>query len=196
MKLVFVLIFLLLACVNFSSAQGTDASGGTSGLKILDYRWLEWVETRNNLGDFEREGPPKDRNGEPMARVWKTYMFFNYQATINNQTGRTIKGITWNYIFKDPETGKELKRHTFLAPAKIGMNKTKVLKAGAGPPTDMVGAGDLGKGLEKSYGQAVEIRCIIFDDNSVWRDKNAPERDCELIRAEIKRIEKESRRIF
>ena len=63
MKLVFVLIFLLLACVNFSSAQGTDASGGTSGLKILDYRWLEWVETRNNLGDFEREGPPKDRNG-------------------------------------------------------------------------------------------------------------------------------------
>ena len=54
---------------------------------------------------------------------------FRYTAKLNlkNLAAKTIKAVEWNYVFVDPESGKELKRYKILSKQQIPPNETQML---------------------------------------------------------------------
>lgn len=105
---------------------------------------------------------------------------FVYSVEVKNAGPSAIKAIRWDYIITDGKTGEELGRHEFESLEKIGRDKTKRLSARSRvSPTRIVPiqASDNGSTVER-----VALKCIVYDDGSLWQQAGTPPKLCEGIR--------------
>ena len=97
----------------------------------------------------------------------KTIYVFKYtaRATLKNQGAKTIKAVSWDYVFTDAGGRKELKRYKLQSRQQVLPGETQVLSRGveldAKDDTRHITAGK----------QSVEITRIEYADGSVWRQK-------------------------
>lgn len=90
---------------------------------------------------------------------------FKYTAKVNlkNLAKKTIKAVEWNYVFVDPESGKELKRYKIISKQQISPGETQTL------------AKDISFNLKentshlKTGKQKVLLARIEYTDGSSWR---------------------------
>ncbi len=91
--------------------------------------------------------------------------------------------MLWNYVFRDPVTHNELKRHANISSVKIGPNEKKTLqfKRLSSPPK-VVNA-DVLNGKSSPFEEGITIDCVKYADGSFWEaSPSARSIGCENVR--------------
>jgi hypothetical protein len=104
----------------------------------------------------KRLPPKKDRS-----------MTYFYEVTVRNEDGKDVASVTWEYIFDDLDTGREVGRRRFESRESIGVRKTKDLVGKSSiPPTGTVNAKS--KNNPDRYSEKVEIVRVEYADGTTW----------------------------
>lgn len=109
-------------------------------------------------------------------------IYYDYQASFKNDGAKKIVGMSWEYIFYDLESDKELDRHRIFSFQTIDKGKSSAVKgASFAPPSKVVTYKSLEINKRSPYTERVEVRCILYSDNTFWkREKVAPE-ECRML---------------
>ena len=103
-----------------------------------------------------------------------------YSLEIQNDGGKPIKAIRWNYIIFDSKTNEELGTHEFESFEKVGPNKAKSLTAKSRlSPTRVVPIQITDKSATI---ERVVIKCVIYEDGTLWQASGMTEPVCEALR--------------
>ena len=178
-------LLLLLVCSWSLTLPAQDAPRDRNppGITIAKYKWEPAnagpsvdssikAESDSPGGDSSGSGTPDSQIAERQA--------FVYSVEINNGGPKAIKAIRWDYIIADSKTGEELGSHEFESLEKIARDKTKRLNARSRTsPTRIVRiqVSDKAATVER-----VVLKCVVYDDGSLWQQAGTPARLCEGIR--------------
>ena len=110
-------------------------------------------------------------------------VFYMYTLKLKNIGSKTIKGIAWDYLFLDPTSNAELGTHQFLSYARIPTDKSATLEAQLrSPPTRVVRSSDSTKNAHPKLIEKSVIQCVLYADNTVWKNPHARDGVCELLK--------------
>ena len=173
---------VLLASYLAASAQAPGPIAEDSKLRVLSSKWyLQTVMqpfSSSALASADMSKPSSDFGNSEIYRI-SSNKFFLYEVKFKNETGSKIKSISFDYIFSDLDSNKELQRHSFVSRDAIGKNKKVTIdKPSPAPPTSLVSAAGLGKDPRSPYNERVEVTCILFSDGTMWETKNKPGSPC------------------
>jgi hypothetical protein len=116
------------------------------------------------------ETPPESNpaeNRQPL-KLNEARVIYIYKIKVRNDGEKAIKALVWEYVFSEPETGREVGRRRFLSKTKIDPGKTKELTMrSASPPTGSINAASIGKKSQNQYSEKIVIRAVQFTDGSV-----------------------------
>ena len=98
---------------------------------------------------------------------------FQYKLTIENTGTKTIKAVSWDYIFGDANGGQEIERHHFRSRVlgRIKPGKTKeVIRFSLSQPVKVVDASTLASGKANHlFKEQIVINRIDYLDGSYWQ---------------------------
>jgi hypothetical protein len=178
------LLFLLVCSWSLTLlAQDAPRDQVPPGITIGKYKWEPAnagpsvdpsikAESDSPGGDSSGTATPDSQFGERRT--------FVYSVEVKNGGPKAIKAIRWDYLIADSKTGEELGRHEFESLEKIGRDKTKRLNVRSRmSPTRIVPipASDKGATVER-----VVLKCIVYEDGSLWQQAGTPPKLCEGIR--------------
>jgi hypothetical protein len=110
-------------------------------------------------------------------------VFYVYALKLKNIGSKTIEGIAWDYLFLDPTSNAELGNHQFLSYARIPTDKTAKLEAQLrSPPTRVVRSSNSTKGAHPKLVERSVVQCVLYADNTVWKNPHARDGVCELLK--------------
>ncbi len=110
-------------------------------------------------------------------------VFYVYSVRIRNLSDKQIEGIAWDYVFIDPNGGAELGRHQFLSYIKAPPNKAVTLKGQIStPPIRIVQASSAARQKHTSLIERAAIQCVLFEDETVWRNPAGRKGVCEFLK--------------
>lgn len=188
-KLVFI-ICLCLMSFTISSAQNVSADNEMPNISVEKLKWDKRIKFPSAIGVFNSTSPPpagsptdrpvEERNPIPPGGL---PVYYVYQAVFKNTGEKKIKGLVWDYVFVDIESKQELKRHQFYSYESISRNKSvKIQGESFAPPSQIASAKGLEKDRRSPYTEQIEIKCIIYADNSTWKHSETNEMVCENLR--------------
>jgi hypothetical protein len=115
-------------------------------------------------------GPPKPAplTVDP-ASSDKPRDMYVYSMKVKNRGAKSIRSLTWEYVFADPKTGHELSRFRHEGKVKIGPGKSGgVTFRTLSPPSGVVSANQLGLNEREQFSEAVVILRVEYEDGSIW----------------------------
>jgi hypothetical protein len=149
--LAFIFGGVLLAGASPSSASEQNA------LQVLGHGWHRhvyrpWLDTP----DWYVEPSKPDVKG------------FQYRATVKNNTGKSVEGVEWEYLFINPDDGSVVARHQFSSAEKIKAGRVKELVSfSVEPPTKIVEARpDATNDARPQFVEKVSIRLVTYSDGT------------------------------
>jgi hypothetical protein len=159
------LLWLLLAGLTVVSAGPLpEKDAAAPDLSIISFDWKYAGYQRVETLKENESGPTSD--GSTSYKVSrKTVYVFKYTAkvTLKNTGSKTIKAVSWDYVFTDTKEQKELKRYSLQSKQQILPNETQTLMRDVGlDPKENTRHISTGK-------QGIEIIKIEYTDGSVWR---------------------------
>jgi hypothetical protein len=99
----------------------------------------------------------------PFDPAWSGY---SYAVEVRNESAKKVEAVEWDYLFVEPGTDKELRRHRFASKVSIKpAGKKKIQAYTDSSPAGLVYA--QGNGV-RGESEKVEIRRIFYSDGSVW----------------------------
>ncbi len=124
--------------------------------------------------------------------------YFLYQVSVKNETGRIVKAFNYDLVFLKKNDGKEAGRLDFGYFVPLKKNKKISTQGYGGPPNRLVDAKDAeNSDPTVSYAVNTELKCVMYDDNTIWKRKELSENACnELIETVKKREEFLKGRVF
>lgn len=122
-KLAAVIMILLVALPCASAAQ--SVSEETKAIAPAEVIGFEW----KYQGYTSAETVYEESNTLSMKSKRGVVYVFKYTAKVSlkNLATKTIKAVEWNYVFVNPESGKELKRYKFLSKQQILPGESQTL---------------------------------------------------------------------
>jgi hypothetical protein len=112
-------------------------------------------------GESVKVAPPPGNN-RPVKR-------YQYKVVVKNTGAKTIKNLTWNYIFVEPGGKERFEGHQFRTEKKIKPGqKQEITQLSLAPPSRVVNVSALSKTDDKPSGERVIITRIEYLDGSVW----------------------------
>lgn len=110
-------------------------------------------------------------------------VFYVYSLRIRNIGPKVIEGVAWDYVFVDPISNREVGKHSFLSYAGIPMSGSVSLKGELrSPPTMIVRASDSAKVRRPRLIEKAAIKCVLYADETVWRNPEASDGVCEFLK--------------
>jgi hypothetical protein len=98
-----------------------------------------------------------------------------YVVKLRNTGEKGINELTFEYVFFEPDTKKEIDRRLFVSKRNIAPGKSKRLVfRTAIPPTGTINARNAGKKAREQYFEQVIIQSIRYTDGSGWRASKHP----------------------
>lgn len=180
------LIFLFAASMP---AQEKSVNEETPKIIFSNIKWSH----REDWRVFERSDFPTNSNNPNVINSTTMTVqkrnYFLYQVSIKNETGRTVKGFSYDLVFLKKTDGTEsgrLEFSYFLRPFK--KNKRMPTEASGNPPTRVVDANEADDPT-KSLNVNAEIKCVMFEDNTIWRRQGLPENACNELKESVKQRE-------
>jgi hypothetical protein len=193
-------VVICFIAAGLSPAQTAAPAGPPHGLVTLKLTWSREVSPPLPTGSRQDEvsGPAgrDDSNGDPVDKLrtptpipgspfpgqMKLHYFYVYSLKVRNESGKKIRGVFWDYVAADPDSGAELNRHRFINIQEIIPGEVATLRAKASSaPTDLVTAGGLGKDARSPFASIAEIRCVLYTDATMW-ELNRGDKLCEQLR--------------
>jgi hypothetical protein len=197
MKLLSSMLMLFLFSVCASAQTLSDQSAG-SHLIVLQKKWrlevrnaalekdpvadmkereaaeTERKNTERNNDTLREKGMPTSSSGVPGPNPGKggrgisaTYV---YEMTVRNTGKKSIRGLTWEYVFYESGNEIEVGRRRFVSRISIGSGKTKtVMMRSALPPTGTIDARNANGKSKDPYSEQVVIQSVEFADGTAWR---------------------------
>ena len=108
-------------------------------------------------------------------------VFYVYSLKIRNVGPKVIEGLAWDYLLIDPDSNAELGKHQFVSYAKAGRNKSLELRGQLRtPPVRVVRAS--GQKIQPKFIERAVIECVLYADNTVWRNPHARDGVCDLLK--------------
>ncbi|HKQ79140.1 MAG TPA: hypothetical protein VJ810_35925 [Blastocatellia bacterium] len=139
--------------------------------KVLKEREQEERERR----DLERQNEIRTRQGmptstppdrRPATRARGISITHIYEVKIRNTGEKEIRTLTWDYVFFDPGTEREVGRRRFVSEVRIGPGKTRnVVVRSATSPTGAIDAAQAGKKSRDLYSERVIIQSVGYADH-------------------------------
>jgi hypothetical protein len=150
-----------------SAAIGALAQNGSQpaerNVEILSHKWSRIVILQD---PYRADRPNFDpSSSSPQVRDARTSRGtrYAYEAKVKNTGDKSIRAITWDYVFTDADSHKEVDRRRFHSAVSIDPRKTKKLEGYTrSAPTATVSA----NGLQT---EQVIVECLVFSDGSTWR---------------------------
>ena len=167
-------------------AQDTSKSETPPGVTIRSFKWQKagsgstvdpWLKAESDSVRSDPSSTAIDRGSDDRATPW-----FLYSVEIQNDGTKSIKAIRWDYVIVDRNSHEELGRHTFDNFEKIGSNKTKSLNARSRrPPTTVLRVRGSGESDKPDVVEKVALKCVVYDDGSVWEQPGIPAQSCDSL---------------
>lgn len=157
----YLLVFLIAVSI---SAQEKFVNEEIPKIMFSNIKW-------SHKEDLKVWGLDTYGTGDPMRPSTITMQkrnYFLYQVLIKNETGRTVKGFSYNLVFLKKTDGTESGRLEFSYIVPFRKNKRMSTEAFGGPPTRIVDAKDADDPT-KSLNVNAEIKCVIYENNKIWR---------------------------
>src|SRR5713101_1023862 len=140
------------------------------------------TDTKNNAsgGLNPNNGTSLIEFPAPPARM---PVFYIYSLKIRNLGAKSLEGIAWDYLFIDSSSNSELGRHQFVSYEKLAADRSVTLKGQLrSPPIRVVRIPDSEKNAHPKFTERAVIQCVLYADNTVWRNPQAREGVCEFLR--------------
>ncbi len=95
---------------------------------------------------------------------------FIYELKVKNTGKKGIRTLTWDYVFFEPGTEREVGRRRFSSKVGIRPGKTRhLVMYSRFPPTGTIDASKDGKLTRDLYSEQIVIQSIEYADGSVWQ---------------------------
>jgi len=151
----------LLAALAIATAAQTQTEMDAA-VTSFDWKYAGYVRAET-VKQFE---PLANKSTSPTYKVGRATVYvFKYtaKASLKNTGAKSIKAVSWDYVFTDKANQKEVKRFKIQSKQQIPPGETVTLlkDIGLDPEEDT-------RQLGQSK-QAVEITRIEYTDGSVWR---------------------------
>jgi hypothetical protein len=196
----------LSAPVQTSVSTSSDKSTGElpPGLEIIEFRWKRvfglprgWDSTdysAANRSSVGSGGTFRRRRAFPAGKRSPIYI---YSVKLKNSDEKSIIGIAWEYRVDDPATRLELGKRPFWTFKKIEEDKTATIEGtSTSPPSHTVSAAGAAKaeadekdGERSPYAERAIIKCVAYEDGSIWSGPTATESDCRRLKRGLSRVE-------
>jgi hypothetical protein len=174
-----VVVLILLFEQGMSITVAAEGRNTLPTLVIVDHQWYQQLPSqRERENPFEPTNNSSERNSRHfMASILRDSQRSNdqgvdqfvYQIRLQNSGDKVIKAVSWNYVFNDPETKKELSRHIFYNELILKPKQSKTIEAvSLKPPTNVISIETLTNGKDP-YQEIVEIKQIFYTDGSSWK---------------------------
>jgi len=126
-------------------------------------------ENENRIRHGEPALPPVVRKSAPDTGDRRLTTFYIYELKVRNTGRQEILTLTWEYVFFEPGTAREVGRLRFVNKVDMrpGTTKHLVVRSKASP-TGTLDATKAGKNARDQYSEQVVIRRIEYADGSVW----------------------------
>ena len=108
-------------------------------------------------------------------------VYYVYSMKLKNLGTRRIDAVAWTYSFIDRETKAELGRHEFLSYKKIASGAIGVLENPLRSPPLRVVKTSADPTSEKRMSERATVQCILFADETTWRNVHASDGVCKLL---------------
>ena len=198
------LTFVLgVTAVGSSFAQGPAVNSLPPSIEIIKLKWERQVRLPRNFdptvipanGTFSDPAsrssatPSGSGASDPIITFPRTPsrlpVAYCYSLSIRNRGAKVIQGIAWDYLFIDPKLNTELGRHQFLSYTVVPTNKIVKLQGQLrSPPTTVVRISNSGKPDYPKFSESAVIECVLFNDDTVWRNPQARDGICEFLKNE------------
>jgi hypothetical protein len=176
---------LLLICLTALTGLGQDrpADETPPEIKILKYRWQKMGPgpSVDPAMKAESDSPGGDSSDQSDSASFVERPGFLYTVELRNEGDKSIKAVRWDYIIIDSKTHVELGRHEFENFETVGRKKTKALTAKSRlSPTPVVRIQTAG--ADKTMVERVVIKCVVYDDGTLWQKRGLTESVCDALR--------------
>ena len=153
---------LLATSLIVCHAQSSNPQPSESNLTVESFDWkyagYQRAETTKGYDSA------KSKDGSYKVARATVYVFkYSAKAVLKNTGAKTIKAISWDYVFKDAESGKEIKRFKIQSKQQILPNESQTLVK------EIFIAPDEDTRPLSSARQSVEVARIEYTDGSVWK---------------------------
>jgi hypothetical protein len=153
---------LLATSLIVCHAQSSNPQPSESNVTVESFDW--------KYAGYQRaettKGYDSARSKDGSYKVARTTVYvFKYTAksVLKNTGAKTIKAISWDYVFANTEGGKEIKRFKIQSKQQILPNESQTLVK------DIFIAPDEDTRPLSSARQIIEVVRIEYTDGSVWR---------------------------
>lgn len=114
--------------------------------------------------------PPVRRLPAADTRARGLSVTYVYEVKVSNTGAKRIRTLTWEYVFFEPGTKREVGRRRFVSKVSIGPGGTRnVVARSASSPTGTIDATQADKKPRDQYSEQVVIRRVGYADGSVWQ---------------------------
>jgi hypothetical protein len=184
MKILLVIILFPLACV----AQDISKSDTPPGVAIRKCKWervgpAPVIDSTMKAESDSPTGGTSDPNVPAQASGVRERdtQFYLYSVELQNDGAKPIKAVLWDYIITDSSTNEELGRHNFVSFDKVGRNSSRALRAKSRvSPSRIVTVQDSPPPGNSTVVDRVILRCVVYEDGSVWHQPGTNE-NCEAL---------------
>jgi hypothetical protein len=112
---------------------------------------------------------PISESDSPQRNLPREDGYYVYQIELKNSGEKTIRSVTWDYVFFETSKNLEAGRRTFSVAKEIRAGQTKTLSEKSYLyPTLTVDASDSDKKFHEKYSEKIFIKKIEYSDGSIW----------------------------
>ncbi|MDQ3805452.1 MAG: hypothetical protein M3416_16690 [Acidobacteriota bacterium] len=152
---------LLLALCAAAAVAAAQAASVGQGVGVVAFGW-------KYEGYVPVEVVRSKKSGNTLSVKRGTDYVFKYRATatVKNSGAKAVKAVEWDYVFVEPEGGKELKRYRLQSKQAIGPGATETLSKDVSiKPEENTRHLTAGR-------QQVVVTRVEYADGSVWKAKD------------------------
>ena len=192
-----------LAAADLFAQDRAQTSG--SNIQILKLKWEKQMRlpedfdpaagSTGSINDPTRSSSGRGANGGggsgasattegmvPSAPSRVAFVYV-YSMKVKNTGPKPIEAVAWDYVLLDPTSHAEVARHQFLSFEKVQPDKTATFESRQRTPPILKTKIEAREGDKqaKTEEQAI-IRCVLYADETTWRDPDTPENVCDWLR--------------
>jgi len=175
--------------------QETPKNDTPPGVTVVKYKWQRIGAGPTVDAGFkaESDSPSGNASSDPNAPAQASGIsdrvtpFFMYSVEVKNEGNKSIKAILWDYLIADSKSNEELGRHEFVSFEKVSRNSVKTLTVRSRvTPSRIVTVQDSPPTANLTVVEHVTLKCVVYDDGTVWQQSPAWEQSCEVLRKRAK----------
>ncbi len=190
-----ILSYFLLCFLTVSFwGQETPKNDTPPGVTIIKTKWQRIGAGPNVDAAFKAESDsPSGSTSDPSVPAQASGIsdrdtpFFMYSVEVKNAGNKSIKAILWDYVIIDSNSKEELGRHEFVSLEKVARNSVKTLTVRSRiTPSRIVTVEGSPPTANSTVVEHVMLKCVVYDDGTVWQQSPAWEQSCEALRKRAK----------